>query len=98
MVKAANATPRKPRVSKAPADETKEAKFSRLASARVTKAVKAINNIANLANRSYVFTQDQADAIDSYLDQACTAVADRFKMALSAPSGSGKAEGPTIQI
>jgi hypothetical protein len=61
---------RKVRVSKVPADETKEQKFVRLATARVNKVRKALDQIGLLGGASYVSTEEQRKKIIEALEES----------------------------
>lgn len=62
-------TTRKVRVSKVPADETKEQKFVRLATARVNKVRKSLDQIGLLGGASYSSTEDQRKKIVEALSE-----------------------------
>lgn len=70
MAKKTATIERKVRVSKVPADETKEQKFVRLATARVNKVRKALDQIGLLGGASYFSTEEQRKKIVEALTES----------------------------
>lgn len=64
------------------AQETKAEKFIRIGEYRINKALDAIGRLENLANRSaYEYTQEQAEAMFSVLEQRVADIKAKFTAA-----------------
>lgn len=64
------------------AQETKAEKFIRIGEYRMNKAIDAIGRLENLANRSaYEYTQEQAEAMFSVLEQRVADIKAKFTVA-----------------
>ena len=64
------------------AQETKAEKFIRIGEYRMNKALDAIGRLENLANRSaYEYTQEQAEAMFSVLEQRVADIKAKFTAA-----------------
>lgn len=64
------------------AEETKAEKFIRIGEYRMNKAIDAIGRLENLANKSaYEYTQEQAEAMFSVLEQRVAQVKEKFAAA-----------------
>ncbi len=69
-------------------EETKAEKFVRIGEYRMNKAIDAIGRLENLANKSaYEYTQEQAEAMFSVLEQRVAQVKEKF--AAEKPNESG---------
>lgn len=63
-------------------EETKAEKFVRIGEYRMNKAIDAIGRLENLANKSaYEYTQEQAEAMFSVLEQRVAQVKEKFAAA-----------------
>lgn len=63
-------------------DETKAGKFIRIGEYRMNKALDAIGRLENLANKSaYEYTQEQAEAMFSVLEQRVADIKAKFTAA-----------------
>lgn len=72
-----------------PTQEQKAEKFVELARKRMGTALDSIARVGKLAStRTYHFTPEQVERIDSALKQAVQAVRDKYDAALAAPEAS----------